>query len=59
MTESTSEPVFGADDDTVEEVAEEVARHNRDPVTRREALEQELASAGRSAEGEEVGDAND
>ena len=56
MSEPTSEPVFGADDAPLDDVVDEVAEHNRDPLTRREALEQELASAGRSEEGEDVGD---
>jgi hypothetical protein len=56
MVHPDNEPVIGEPDDDVEEIAEEVARHNRDPITRREALEQELASRGRSEEGEAVGD---
>jgi hypothetical protein len=40
----------------VEEIAEEVAVHNPDEVTRREALEQELMARDRSDEGTDVGD---
>ena len=44
------------EDETVEEVAERIADHNEDEITRREALEQELQAQGRSEEGAEVGD---
>ncbi len=43
-------------DPEVEELVEETAEHNRDPVTRREALELELEDEGRSEEGEAIGD---
>jgi hypothetical protein len=43
-------------DTPVEEVAEDAAKRNPDETTRREALEQELESLGRSEEGGEVGD---
>ena len=43
-------------DKPVEEIAEDVAESNPDETTRREALEQELESLGRSEEGAEVGD---
>jgi len=44
------------DDPPVDEIAENIANANPDTTTRREALEQELESLGRSEEGEEVGD---
>ena len=43
-------------DETVDEVAERIADHNEDEITRREALEQELQAQGRSEEGADVGD---
>jgi hypothetical protein len=43
-------------DESVEVVAERIADHNEDEVTRREALEQELQAQGRSDEGADVGD---
>jgi len=41
-------------DPDLEEVEEDIAEHNPDPVTRRESLEQELMEEGRSEEGEEL-----
>ena len=52
--DETSEPV--ETDESVEEVAERIADHNEDEITRREAFEQELQAQGRSDEGAEVGD---
>jgi hypothetical protein len=40
----------------LDEIAEEVAEHNPDRTTRREALELELEDEGRSDEGSEIGD---
>jgi hypothetical protein len=40
----------------IEELAEDMAEHNRDPQTRREAIELELEEQGRSEEGETLGD---
>jgi hypothetical protein len=53
-TERDPEPRMPGEE--VEEIAEEVAVHNPDEVTRREALEQELMARDRSDEGTEVGD---
>jgi hypothetical protein len=44
------------DDRTVEELADDVAEHNADPLSRREAIELELQEEGRSEEGELLGD---
>ena len=44
------------DDQPVEEIADEIVDSNSDETTRREALELELESRGRSDEGAEVGD---
>jgi len=44
------------DDQPVEEIDEEIAEKNPDPITRREALQQELAQRGRSDEGKQLGD---
>jgi hypothetical protein len=52
--DETSEPV--ETDESVEDVAERIADHNEDEITRREAFEQELQAQGRSDEGAEVGD---
>lgn len=43
----------GSDPD-LEEVEEDIAEHNPDPVTRRESLEQELMEERRSEQGEDV-----
>jgi hypothetical protein len=40
----------------LEELEEEAAERNPDPVTRREALELDLMEEGRSEAGEEIGD---
>ena len=45
-----------SDKPTVEELADDAADRNPDPVTRREALELDLERRGRSDEGEDVGD---
>ena len=49
-------PISNADDQPVEEIAEDIAETNRDETTRREAFELELEERGRSDEGAEVGD---
>jgi hypothetical protein len=51
MTERTHD---GKDEPDLEEVEEEIAEHNPDPITQRESLEQELMEEGRSEEGEEI-----
>jgi len=43
-----------ASDPVLDDVEEEIAEHNPDPVTRRESLEQELMEEHRSEEGEEL-----
>jgi hypothetical protein len=42
-----------------ERIAEEVAAENRDPITRREAIELELEDEGLSEAGEAIGEHND
>lgn len=44
------------DEPTIDDLAEEAAERNPDPVTRREALELDLEERGRADEGEDVGD---
>jgi hypothetical protein len=41
-------------DAEIDDIEEDVAEHNPDPITRRESLEQELMEEGRSDEGEEI-----
>lgn len=41
---------------TQREVAQDAAASDEDPVTKREALEQDLMAEGASDEGEELGD---
>ena len=43
-----------ASDPHIDEVEEDIAEHNPDPVTRRESLEQELMEERRSEEGEDI-----
>jgi hypothetical protein len=38
----------------LEEVEEDIAEHNPDPITRRESLEQELMEEARSEDGEAI-----
>lgn len=45
-----------ADERPLDEVVDDIAEHNRDETTRREALELELEDEGRSEEGEHVGE---
>ncbi|HEX6421386.1 MAG TPA: hypothetical protein VFZ77_22985 [Acidimicrobiales bacterium] len=47
------------DEERAARLAADVARENPDPVTRREAIEQELAEEGLSEEGGEVGQHNE
>ncbi|HEX6423127.1 MAG TPA: hypothetical protein VFZ79_06575 [Acidimicrobiales bacterium] len=47
------------DEERAERIAREVAADNPDPITRREAIEQELAEEGLSDEGTELGQHND
>jgi hypothetical protein len=42
------------EEETEREIAEEVAEEPVDPLTRREALEEELMEQGRSDEGKEI-----
>jgi len=56
MTRASPPSNAPRDDTPVTEIAEDIADANPDTTTRREALEQELESLGRSEEGEEVGD---
>jgi hypothetical protein len=44
------------EDHDLDEVVEDIAEHNPDRTTRREALELELEDEGRSEEGAGVGD---
>ena len=43
------------DEERAEQIAREVTEENPDPITRREAIEQELAEEGLSEEGTELG----
>jgi len=47
------------DEERAARLAAEVARENPDPITRREAIEGELAEEGLSEEGGEIGEHND
>jgi hypothetical protein len=40
----------------LDEIVDDIAEHNPDPTTRREALELELEDEGRSDEGSAIGD---
>jgi len=43
------------EDETEEEIREEAATEETDPITSREALEEELMDEGRSEDGEHIG----
>ena len=47
------------DEERAERIAREVGRENPDPMTRREAIEQELAEEDLSEEGGELGQHNE
>ncbi len=47
------------DEERAERIAREVAEDNPDPITRREAIEVELAEEGLSEEGTELGQHNE
>lgn len=47
------------DEERAARIAREVGRHNPDPVTRREAIEQSLAEEDLSEEGGELGQHNE
>jgi hypothetical protein len=47
------------DEERAEQIAREVTEENPDPITRREAIEQELAEEGLSEEGTELGQHNE
>jgi hypothetical protein len=42
------------EEESIEELVDEIAATNPDPITRRESLEQELMEEGRSSEGAAV-----
>jgi len=47
------------DEERAEQIAREVTEENPDPITRREAIELELAEEGLSDEGTELGQHNE
>lgn len=64
QSETDEERGSGAHEDETDEeraarIAREVGRHNPDPTTRREAIEQELAEEDLSEEGGELGQHNE